>query len=713
MKSIRGMNKYINILRNNLFAQRDRWVLWLPVPLGLGIAFYFSLKSEPPVMAGAAVLGLMGLVAAAFHKNKTFMLVLLPLVLLVVGFTAAQFRTVAVDAPVLKRKTYYPITLTGRIAEVTPLPKTFRIVLEDFTVEWGKTWVQELPRRVRIKLKGTDPTEPIAGDIVSIKAVLLPLSPPVYPGAFDFQRYAFFDKLGATGYAVSDLEVVQHVETGFIFARLRKYIRDRIEANISDKEHAAVITAFMIGESKAIPETVWTVARESGIAHLIAISGSHFVLIAGFPFFFVRALLAAIPFVALRWPIKKIAAGAGIAASVFYMMLIGAPIPAQRAVLSVCVVMGAIIIDRDPFTLRLAAFASLVILLLEPESLLGASFQLSFAAIVALIAFYEMTRRWWLENWRDENIAKRWVFYLLGCCLSSIVASAATAPFALYHFARVPLLAGLAANMIAVPVSTFITFPSGLFACLMMPFGLEKYPLWVTEQSLELTMRVARAVIDWPLSSYTGGAAPGWFLLPVTLGGLWLCLWKGRMRFFGILPIVVACACLPFTQRPDVIAADTGLLFAVRDDSGALWFSNSQIDKFAREEWMERDGTLKPLYWDSEGEFAGGKMFCEESHCLYHHKRQKVTFISDATKQALEACQGSKLVFSQVDMNRNDCGRDTLLRDVKNLKYFGAHSVFIGENGLIIETVRETRGIRPWTDGAPVNPVYQEHYRNY
>lgn len=688
------MNKYINILQTALFAQRDRWVLWLPVPLGFGIAFYFSLKSEPPVMAGVAVLGLLGLVAAAFHKNKAFMLCLLPVILLVVGFSAAQLRTFVVDAQALQRKTYYPITLTGRIAEVTPLPKTFRIVLEDFTVEWGKTWVQPLPERVRIKLKGSDPTEPIAGDIVSIKAVLLPLQPPVFPGAFDFQRYAFFDRLGATGYAIGNLEVVKHVETGYFFANLRKYIRDRIEANITDKEHAAVIIAFMIGESKAIPENVWDVARKSGIAHLIAISGSHFVLIAGFPFFLIRALLAAIPYVALRWPIKKIAAGCAIAVSVFYMMLIGAPIPAQRAVLSVCVVMGAIIIDRDPFTLRLAAFAALVILLLQPESLTGASFQLSFAAITALIAFYEITRNWWLENWRDENMAKRWLFYLLGCCLSSIVASAATAPFALYHFARVPLLAGLAANMIAVPVSTFITFPVGLFACLMMPFGLEKYPLWLTEQSLELTMSVARAVIKWPYASYTGGAPPGWFLLPVTLGGLWLCLWKGRMRYAGFVPIVLACACLPLAQRPDVIASDTGRLFAVRDEKGALWFSTTQVDKFAREEWMERDGTMRAERWAEAGESAGGRLVCAPSSCVYDGR---VVFVTEGSGEALEACQGAALVFSKVVLDRKACGPDTIVRDIKSLRYFGAHAAYLEEKDLKIETVRETRGIRPWT----------------
>lgn len=382
-------------LLNALLEERDRWLLWLPVPLALGIAFYFSLPVEPPLLAGPVALAMLVAVWAPFHANKVFMHFWIVALLIVMGFTAGCLRTWYVSAPVLEKKAY-GVTVEGRVVEAVALEKGWRVVLDKIRLAEGEIKQKSLPERVRVKLKNNDTARPRAGDTLKVRAALMPLSPPVLPGAFDFQRHAFFKRLGATGYALGDAEITAKAESGFLFENMRRYIREHIEAKVKDKEHAALITAFMVGEDDGISEKTWEVTRLSGIAHLIAISGSHFLLIGGFVFFIVRALLAAFPYIALRWPIKKIAAGAAIA--VFYMLLIGAPVPAQRAVLSVCIIMGAIMADRDPFTLRIVAFSALVILLFEPESLPGASFQLSFAAVVGLVAVYESTQNWWSNS---------------------------------------------------------------------------------------------------------------------------------------------------------------------------------------------------------------------------------------------------------------------------------------------------------------------------
>lgn len=653
---------------DGILRQRDRWVFWLPVPLGLGIIWYFALKSEPPVMMGLSALGLLLVLFGAFYRNKAWLPVWMAFILIALGFVAAQWRTAQVEAPVLQKKSY-PVTLQGRVVQVDPLPKAYRIVLDGIAVTGGKIWQDTLPERVRIKLKNNDPAVPSAGDVISVKAVLAPISGPVLPGAFDFQRYAYFKKLGATGYAIGDLSVVEPRQEGFFFDRMRRYIRDRIEADVANKDHAALITAFMIGESNGISEKLREICQKSGIAHLIAISGSHFVLIAGFPFFLIRALLAAVPFAALRWPIKKIAAAGAIAVSIFYMLLIGAPIPAQRAVLSVSVIMLAIMLDRDPFTLRLAAFSAFVILLLEPESLLGASFQLSFAAIVALIAFYEATRTWWQKHFREENVLRRYSFYLVGCFMTTLVASAATSLFALYHFSNMPLLAGLVANMVAVPITTFVTFPIGLLACLLMPLGLEKWPLWVTEKSLDIVMLVAEDVTKWPQASFHVDAWPLWLLGLFSFGGLWVCFWQGRLRWLGLGPILATLVMIPLTPRPDVLISDNSALFAVRRDDGVLQISTARAEKFIRGEWVEREGGRGVSYWDDIDA-------CESSESCALAASGQMISVADNTVMLHDG----RLITNE-DTRRS-----------------GAIVVYLNaEGGYEIRSVRDSRGVRPWT----------------
>ncbi|MBI1214599.1 MAG: DUF4131 domain-containing protein [Alphaproteobacteria bacterium] len=716
-----------------MLDQRERWILWMPVPVAFGIAAYFALPLEPPLMTGVILLFMAGLIFAAFRANRVFYHIWLAVFLFLLGFTAGQWRTYRIEAPILKR-TGFGVTLQGRVVDAETLPKVYRVTLDNLSLldgELGRGDV--LPARVRIRLKPNDPSEPVAGDVVKIRGTLLPLSPPVMPGAFDFQRHAFFKQMGATGYALGDLSVVKPHVSDFFFENMRRYIRRHIEADVQNKENAAVITAFMVGDSAGISQKIWDICRFSGIAHLIAISGSHFMLIAGFAFFITRALLAAVPYIALRWPVKKIAAGAAMAAAIFYMMLIGAPIPAQRAVLSVCVVMAAVMLDRDPFTLRLVALSALAILLVEPESLMGASFQMSYAAVVGLVAFYESTRGWWHAQLQGKPLVARWGLYLLGCFLTTVVASLSTGPFALYHFSRMPLLAGLAANMVAVPLSSFLTFPVGLFACLLMPLGLDKWPMRLMEQSVDIILQVAGYVAKWPHAMQQSDAWPAWILVVMTLGGMWLCVWRGRMRYAGVLPIVLAALFIPHAPRPDILAVDTGKLFAVRDDAGKLWFSSKRREKFVRNEWTDMAGGSGTGFWptvkkkdaqnaDDFDDFATASFSPEpddapflqcdaRGDCLYREKGVTVAFLTtrDAPQARLKrACRAADIVFT-VDpvKNKTLCkgGRDghggirhTVLVDKWHMYDNGGYAVYLRPGQPPdIRSVKDARGKRPWT----------------
>ena len=684
-------------LLNALLEERERWLLWLPVPLALGIAFYFSLPVEPPMLAGPVAIAMLVAIWAPFHANKVFMHFWVVALLVAIGFSAGCVRTWAVAAPVLEKKAY-GVTVAGRVVEAVALEKGWRIVLDNIHLAEGELKQKNLPERVRIKLKNNDPVRPRAGDLVQVRAALMPLSPPVLPGAFDFQRHAFFKRLGATGYALGNAEITAPGESGFFFEKTRRAIREGIEAHVKDKDHAALITAFMIGEDDGISEKTWEVTRLSGIAHLIAISGSHFLLIGGFVFFIVRAVLAAFPYIALRWPIKKIAAGAAIAVAIFYMLLIGAPVPAQRAVLSVCIIMGAIMVDRDPFTLRIVAFSALVILLFEPESLPGASFQLSFAAVVGLVAVYESTRDWWSSQLHEAPWYRRYALYLLGCFLSTLVAGVATAPFSLFHFSSMSLTGGMIANIIAVPISSFITFPAGLIACVMMPLGLEQWPLYVTEQSLALIMNVAETVAAWPHASQQADAWPASLLALFAVGGLWLAIWQGKIRYAGVIPIVLACILIPLTPRPDILVSNRVNLFAVRATDGILWVSSKTKEKFIRNEWKEREGGNGIDYWPEQG--SGRVVSCDGGICTAQINGQRVAFVMTKEGLGME-CSTADLILSVEpfeDAAAEQCRQKAVLLDRWDIWRKGAHAIYVPENGRVrINTVQDDRGKRPWT----------------
>ena len=302
----------------------------------------------------------------------------------------AQWRTASVAAPVLGER-LGPIGIEGRVVRVEAVGRNRRLALDRARIE--RLDAERIPLRVRIRVPGREP-DVTPGAWVRALAILAPPPPPVAPGAFDFQRQSYFRQLGAVGFSLGRPHVLarEAVSGPMVWVEtVRQAIGARIGRALSG-ERAAVARALMIGDRGAIPDSVIDALRDSGLAHLLAISGLHIGLVAGIVFFGVRAGLALVPSIALRFPIKKWAAAAAVLAALGYALVAGATVPTQRAFLMIGLVLLAVMVDRRGLTMRSVAMAATVILLFRPESLLGASFQLSFAAVTALIAVYEVFR---------------------------------------------------------------------------------------------------------------------------------------------------------------------------------------------------------------------------------------------------------------------------------------------------------------------------------
>ena len=681
-------------LADLLAAERHRRVLWLPVAVGTGVALYFALPVELPPWTGAGVLiSLIGLCFLARRRP-----VVLPLLIgaaaVAAGIAAAQLRTQRVAAPVLAKR-LGPVLVTGQVVAVEPQGTARRITLEN--PEVGRLKPDETPRRLRIRVTAHEP-EVRPGDRIRLRAVLTPPPPPVAPGAFDFQRQSYFRGLGAVGFAYGAPHPLPRTGDGPGFAAavaaFRQAVGERVMAALPVPE-GPVARALMTGERGAIPERIMDAMRDSGMAHLLAISGLHIGLVAGLLYFGLRAFLALIPPLALRWPIKKIAAAVGIVGAAAYAVVAGAPIPTQRAFLMVGLVLLAVLIDRRGLGIRTVAWAALVILLVQPESLLGASFQLSFAAVIALVAVYEEISE--IRNRRRRlrpGLLLKPFTYLGGVAVSTLIAGAVTAPFAIFHFNRLAVF-GLAANLGAVPITALWIMPWAVVAFLLMPLGLEPLALVPMGWGISTVVAIAETVAAWPGAVNLLPAMPVWALAAIVLGGLWLFLWRRSWRFFGFVPIAVGFAGLATVDPPDILVDDRGELLAVRMADGGLAVSSLQVGRFDREIWLRRDGQEEQARkWPEEGVSNDGRLACDGLGCIYRAGGQVVALVREPG--ALEEdCRVADVVIASVPLRR-PCPSARVVVDRFDLWRNGAHALWFEGSGLRVESVNGARGARPW-----------------
>lgn len=678
-------------------AERDRWVLWFPVALGTGIALYFSLRVEPPLW-----LGLAGALAALFLGGRVrasapgAWVVALGLAALGGGFFAAGWRTYQVQAPVLQAR-IGPTGVEGRIAALEHQPKAVRATLQQVRI--SGLHPAATPEKIRLRLAGRQPAL-TPGDWIRVRAILSPPAAPSAPGAFDFQRHAFFRGLGAVGFGLGAAQVTRREadETAGWALRVEKWrtsLAQTVRRALPGRT-GAIASALMTGDRSGIDKTTLDQIRDSGLAHLLAISGLHIGLVAGIVFVAVRAGLALIPALALRYPIKKAAAVAALLAAFAYAQIAGATVPTQRAFLMVGLVLLAVLVDRRGVSLRLVAWAAAVVLILQPEALLSASFQLSFAAVTALIAAYEALRVRAVRARRETGWARRGLVYVAGVAFSTVIAGTATAPFALYHFNHIALYS-VAANLIAVPLTALWVMPWAVVAFALMPLGWEQPALTAMGHGVEGVIWIAERVSAWPGGQVYLPAMPTAGLVLAAVGGLWLCLWASPWRVAGVPVLAAAVASVMLVSVPDVLIDGRGRLMAVKAADGRLVFSSARAGGFARETWLHRAGfpADTPRQWPRPGGYSRRDgLSCDGLGCVYRAKGRTVALVRHAAALD-EDCWAADVVVSAEPV-RQSCPAPGGVIDRFDVWRHGAHAVWLERGGVRIESVDGARGSRPW-----------------
>ena len=687
---------------DQLDAERSRWMLWLPVAMGLGIALYFELPSEPALWLGP-MLAAAALVLVFLARSGSLARALaLGAVAAAVGLGLVAWRTASLAAPTLSRP-LFSINVEGRIADIQRLPESVRVVLDAVRLKGNNVPpIEMMPARVRISLsKGAPPIH--VGDRLLVLANLSPPAGPAAPGAFDFQRVAWYQQLGAVGYALAPATVIEHGRPDGIVRTidaLRADITARILAALPGPE-GGVAAALLTGEQTAVDKDITQAMRDSGLAHILSISGLHIVFVVALVMGVLRYAIALVPPLALRIDAKKVAAVVALLAALFYTALAGAPVPAQRSCAMAGFALIAMLLDRTALSLRLVAWSAVIVLLAAPESLTGASFQMSFAAVVALIAAWEMAAGWRRRlHERAELLEHRWLWRLgagfAASLATTLIASVATGAFAAYHFNRLSLL-GVVANLLGVPLTGFWIMPWGLLAMLLMPLGLERFALVPMGWGVEGLDAIARHVADWPQAAMLVPSLPGASLWLLTVGGLWLCLWRRRWRFAG-LPVAISGLLLAPPPAPDLLMSEDGRVLGLRDERGMVHIASARTDRFISDAWARRSGQEGAKRWTVSADQQAAGLGCNTGLCRWRKGPWRIALVSDDRRLA-EACGSADIVLSTVDA-QGRCRGPRLVIDRRDAWREGAQALWLDEAGVRRETANARRGDRPWVPSS-------------
>ncbi len=680
-----------------LESERNQLPLWLPVMLGTGIAVWFVLPTQPMWITAIAAGIAIALSGVAIGGGRRFSRVLLVGgIAFALGCGLIWTRAAWFDAPVVTRPTI--AVVSGEIVKIerNAEKETFRLTIDGS----GRDGV---PSRVRVSIPQADfaPLLP-TGTKIRVRTRLMPPAEPLVPGAHDFARQAWFKRLGATGKAIGEIEPVGVVAT-------KAGLRERLNAHVSaqlEGSRGGIATALATGEQGGIAKADQEAMRASGLAHLLSISGLHISAVVAGVFLLTLRLLALSVTLALRAPLILIAAGTAALAGIGYTLLAGAEVPSVRSCIAACLVLIGLAIGREAITLRLVATGALIVLILWPESLVGPSFQLSFAAITAIVALHESkTVHGWLRR-REEGLLPRFGRVLLALLLTGIAVEMALAPIALFHFHKSGLYGALA-NIVAIPLTTFVIMPLEALALLFDVAGLGAPFWWLTGQAIGLLLWLAHLVAGLPGAVAMLPSVPTGAYALMIGGGLWLLLWRSRMRLAGIAALLVGALWALSVPIPDLLITNDGRHMVVRGDDGRLAILRPRTGDYVRDVLAERaayQGELDDLD-------AMRSARCSADACLVSIVRDGRDWTILATRsrafldwrQLTAACARADIVLSDRRLPAGCLPRWTKI-DPPLLRQTGGLAIDL-ERGAV-ETVHQPRDDHPWIAAARVKPQY-------
>ena len=683
-----------------------RLFLWVPVAAGAGVVLYFVADREPSLW----LTGLLTTAAAlsAWIARRYFAVFALCVAIAAVfsGMFSAGWRTARVAAPVLDRIRI--ATLTGYIEQVDLRREGARLVMRIDKAEGLAS--ETTPYRVRLTTRREPGLE--AGSFVSLKARLLPPAHAAIPGGYDFARDAYYMRIGAVGSVLGKMQAVAPPDHPGMLAsvhmaidRARNALARRVAASV-EGDAGAIAVAMVTGKRDFLSDDAKDLVREAGIFHIITISGVQMTLVAGILFYTARLLLTLLPGFALRHPIKKWAAGFAILGAIAYDIMTGSRVGTERALFMTMIMLGAIIAGRPAITMRNLALAALAAIALEPEAIMGASFQLSFAAVAALVAVYETriaTRMKEIAanaggpNWRPQRSSLLFdpvgMLFRLGhwareAGIATLCATGATASYMAYDFHELSPYV-LIGNPLTLALIEFFAVPGALIGAVLFPLGLDG-PVWAyVGLGIRLVLEVARWIAAAPGATLHLKDFAPWSIVFLSMAVLCMVIWRSwLMRVtaipFAVLGIVGAVS----GERFDIVIPPGAESAAVRAPDGRLALIGKKPNSFSAEQWLRADA-------DGRKPRAALGGVCDRLACIAPLPDGRILSLIHDRQAFAEDCKRAAIIVTSEYVPAYCEPRLIISR--RNLAVSGAIAITLDGDRIALRTARSPTEDRPWS----------------
>lgn len=360
----------------------------------------------------------------------------------------------------------------------------------------------------------------------------------VNTSGFDFERYALERGIVATGYVRDDAAARALPAPMLCVDRWRDRIAQGIERAVADRHDAHLLQALAVGDTRGLTPTDWEIARANGVTHLLSISGFHVGVAALFGAWLARGFCWLVPWLLLRFPRPLLESMAALLTAIAYGALAGNSLPTLRTVLMIGVFAITRATRRRSSVAQSLALAAIALLIVDPLSVLGAGFWLSFVGVAFLMLGLELPRNM-LGHLRALGSAQ-------------MVMTLALLPLSFWFFGQTSLLGGLS-NLIAVPMVSLAIVPLALISALSLliwaplatPFLMAG--AWLAHAQWWLWQTIATVPgAHWTLPDVSPLA-----LVLATLGAAWLFLPRGLpSRWLGVLLFLPLL--MPVVRRPPI-----------------------------------------------------------------------------------------------------------------------------------------------------------------
>ena len=683
------ISAFHEVLEKLLEIERAQLPPWFVVGFGTGIAAWFALDSRPEWQAFLCLAAALCLIGFAFREGRAGRALSWFAVAAVLGCALVWVRSALVAQPRLERPAVVSLAGTVQTVEHLAARDTVRLLLRPDD--------SALPPQVRVSIDEDKFPPGIApGAKVQLRARLAPPPPMALPGTYDFARDAWFRGIGAVGKSFADVTVI-HPAPPRGLDRVRETLRQHIGARLPENS-AGIAIALVTGDQNAVDQDDADAMRRSGLTHLLSVSGLHIAAVVAFAMLLTLKLLALSERLALRLNLVLVAAAVAAAAGIGYTILTGMQVPTVRSCVAALLVLAGIALGREAISIRLIATGALIVLLFRPEALAGPSFQMSFAAVTAIVALHSTRWARHLLQRREEGPIARTLRALLGIVATGLAVEIALMPLALYHFHRSGLY-GVAANIIAIPLTTFVIMPLEAGALFLDILGWGR-PLWfLCGVAIDGLLKLAHAV-----SSARGAVAlmpsmPGWAFAVMVGGGIWLCLWTSRVRLLGLFPIAIGAIAAWLAPSPDLLVTGDGRHLAVIEKGMPLILRDRAGD-YVRSLFAEASG------FDGDPDILDGQPTGDCSHdacvALLRKGGAEWRLLATRSTQRIDwdtitaACAAADIVVSDRRLPRG-CTPRWLKLDSEALRRTGGLAIYLGSKP-DIASVADQVGSHPWSD---------------